>query len=335
MNLQEILKYQANLYAETINNFDKMYDGGRINDEEYNALKTNAFLEYQARLAEISDIEEEDIDSLLEEDDEYEDEEALATYSEDNEDIAEFSVGNRFGAALLELGQAAGYEELEDYVEDLAEATGNDEDDIYDLVTGEAVPDDELALGISELFELDEDLTADLLVAGIEARGEDIEDYLDLDDEDEEEEYDDANDDTVAEEAPSTEAEYRLAEVEDELAEFKYNSTIKDALDQLMYEAADLVDAGYMPPSTFETLFSSFELDSDRIAAFSQTCEANEVSPATELYALEKIVDIFRRMPPTVDFGYMVEEDYVSNDELEEEAEMAAIAENYVRNSLR
>jgi hypothetical protein len=322
MGLQEELQYHSALYSDTIENFDRMYNAGQIGDAEYLALKANAFEEYQERIASASDVDAEDFELLDELDGNYDYEDDLVASYSDDYDVAEFSVGNTFGVALLELGEAAGYEELEDYAYDLAEATGNDVEDIIDLISGEAVPDDELALGISDIFGLDDDLTADLLIAGIDARGDDIEDYLDLADDEDEDDY---------EEDIVSEASYRLAEIEEELAEFKYSSTIKDALDTLMLEAANLVDEGMMPPSTFDILFSSFELDSDRIAAFSATCNANEVDPATELYALEKIVDIFRRMPPTVDFGYMVQEEFISDEEAAVENEMDAIAQNFVQ----
>jgi hypothetical protein len=333
MGLQDELNYHADLYADTIENFDRLYQSGQIGDEDYLAMKANAFEEYQERIADASDVDAEDfeiLDDMLGVDDyDYEDDYAYYSDGYDDDYVAEFSVGNDFGVALLELGEAAGYEDLEDYAEDLAEATGNNFEDILDLITGEAVPDDELALGISDIFGLDDDLAADLLIAGADARGEDLEDYFDFDDEDDY--YDDDDEDySDYEDEETAEASYRLAEIEEELAEFKYTSTIKDALDTLMLEAADLVDEGMMPPSTFDILFSSFDLDSDRIAAFSATCNANDVDPATELYALEKIVDIFRRMPPTVDFGYMVEEEFISDEEAAIEDEIDAIAHNFV-----
>jgi hypothetical protein len=308
--MNEVIQYHTELFNETISNFEKMFDAGQIDEQEYNQLLTNAYLELQERIADELGIEEEDVEELV-----------GANYSDEYE-AAEFSVGNRFGAALIELGEASGYDDLEDYCEDLAEATGNSPDDIFGLITGEYVPDNDLVLQLNEIFELPEEYQADLLIAGIESRGEDVDDYLDDEDEyeDDEDEYE--------------EASYsRVNELEEEMANFKYESIVKDSLAELTQKAYELVDSGHMPPIIAETLIGNFSLDSDRIAAFSTVCNRNGVDAETELYAMAKTLEIFERMP-TVNFGYYVNEEY-DEKEMEEEEELEDIAINYVKNLRR
>ena len=85
-----------------------------------------------------------------------------------------------------------------------------------------------------------------------------------------------------------------------------------------------------MPPIAAETLIGNFSLDSDRMAAFSTVCARNAVDPATELYAMEKALEIFERMP-AIEFGYYAEDEY-SDEEIEEEEDLDNIAANYVKN---
>lgn len=304
------LNYHTQLFEETISNFEKMLNEGQINEEEYNSLVTNAYLELQERLAEEIGVEEEDVEEAL-----------AATYSDDYES-AEFSVGNRFGAALLELGDVNGYTDLEDYIEDLAQITDNSPEDIFDLITGDAVPDNELVLALNEIFELPENYQADLLLAGIEARGEDINDYL-TDDEDEEDYEDDEDDE-------DEENYSRLYELENEIANFQYENLVKDKLAELTEKAYYLVDSGYMPPVVAEKIVGNFNLSSDRIAAFSAVCNYNNVDPEKELYFMEKTLELFETMPQ-VNFGYYADEEYYTDEELEEEEDLYDIAENYVK----
>jgi hypothetical protein len=310
--MNEAIQYHTDLFNETISNFEKMFNVGQIDEKEYNQLLTNAYLELQERIAGELGIEEKDVEELV-----------SSSYSDDYES-AEFSVGNRFGAALLELGEEAGYDDLEDYCEELGKATGNDPADIFGLITGECVPDNELVLQLNELFQLSEEYQADLLIAGIEARGEDVNDYLDEGDEEDEE----------TEEDEIEEASYsRVNQLEKEMAEFKYESVVRDTLSELTEKAYHLVEAGYMPPVIAETLFGNFSLESDRIAAFSQVCNLSNVSPEVELYALEKILSTFEHMPQ-IQFGYTAQEAY-TDEEYEEEKDLSNIAATYVKNLRR
>ncbi|MDM3849607.1 MAG: serine/threonine-protein kinase [Aphanizomenon gracile PMC627.10] len=102
--------------------------------------------------------------------------------------LAEFSVGSEYGAALLELGEAAGFEDVESFCYGLAEATGYAPNDIYGVLTGDIYPSDEFSIDIANAIDPgNEELEASLFVAGVETRGEDINDYLDEDEDDDDE----------------------------------------------------------------------------------------------------------------------------------------------------
>lgn len=311
------LQYEIELYEDLLDNYVRMFEAGQIDEDEFEQLKAAAYVELQERLADASEIDEDALDAVLGDDEEYEDEDAEYSYG----DLAEFSAGSAYGSALLELAEAAGYDDLEAFVEDVADVTGNDPSDIFDLVTGEAIPDDNFSVALAEALGLDEDLTADLLVLGIEERGEDIEDYLD-------DEEDSDGDEEIEDETYS-----RVAALESELAEFQYENAVKDSLAELLVQADNLVEAGAMPPVAAEILFGSFDLDSDRIAAFSAVCNQNSVTPDQELYAMRKILKVFERLGGMINFGYSVQEEFAPV--TEEDVELEQIASNYIKNNFR
>lgn len=297
------------LYNQTVDNFDSMLEEGVISEDDYITLKNDALDELNVYMSDLEGFNVTDEDNY-EDDEDYDDEEE--NYSMGN-DLATFSSGlepnTRFGAALLELGYSVGYEDPTDLIEDLAEATGNSEQNIYELLMGEAAPDDNFALHASELFGLDEDLALDLVAAGYEARGEDFEDVLN---EMEEEYYD--SEDNVEEEAVYS----RVNELEDELANFKAEQVMKDALNERETKALQLVEEGKMPPIIYEKLFANFNSDNEKIAAFSQVANANGVSLEAELHSIDKVLDVFEEMPELGVFT-SYSDSYATEEELNEE----------------
>lgn len=306
--LKEQLQYHNELFSEVIDNFDKLYNAGQIDDEEYDELVLNARIELQQRIDAELGIETDENEEL-----EY----------ADGGDYAEFSVGSTYGAALLELGEAAGYEDIESWCVDLGEATGYSPDDIFAVVTGEVEPTDEFSLDIAETLDLDEDTQAALLIYGIEARGEDVQDYLDDEDE---EEYEDEIEYTDEEE----ESSYALAQVQNELAEFKATGIVKDELADIEARAWSLAEEGRVPPSVIEKLLGNFSNENDRIAAFSTVCDRNDVDAATELYAMNKVLRVLESFPVLTEFGFDTLEE-VSDEEIEEEQSLDSIANNYLK----
>lgn len=272
------------LYTVTVDNFDKMLSEGVISKNDYVDLKNDALDELNYYLS--------DLEGFNIEEDEYEEEENDEGDYSSNSELATFSSGlepsTRFGAALLELGYSVGYDDPQDLIIDLADATGNSEENIYDLLVGNAAPDDNFALHATELFELEDELSLDLVAAGYEARGEDFNDILNELEEGEDNYYEDEEDNAVYS---------RVGELEDELATFKAEQIMKDALADRETTAARLVQEGKMPPVIYEKLFANFNSDSDKIAAFSQVADANGVSLEAELHSIDKVLDVFNEMP--------------------------------------
>jgi hypothetical protein len=309
METQQAIQYNTDLFNETIANFEKMYELGQIDDEEFEGLRINAYQEYQERLENILDIDAEGYDEL--------------EYGADDSDYAEFSVGSQYGAALLELGEAVGFEDVESYCYGLAEATGYDPNDIYSILTGELDPSDEFSIDVANAIDPgNEELEANLFIAGVEERGEDINDYLNdedeyEEDEDEDEEYD-------------SEASYRVAQLESEIAEFKSATTIKDELQMIEQQAWALVQQGKVTPNVVQTMLGNFSTDGDRYAHFSSLCDQKGLNPAIELYGMNYALRVLETMPEIASFGYEVEEE-ISDEELEEEDAISQIAAEMIK----
>jgi hypothetical protein len=299
--MNEAIEYHNQLFADLVENLQNAVAAGVMLKDEYKQHMTQAYLDLQERIAAELEIDEEDIYDVVGE----------AAYSTGDE-VAEFSVGSEYGAALLELGEAAGYDDIEEYLIDLSDALECNPDVLLGIIEGEIAPTDNLSLALSEVLGLNEATENQLLVMGIESRGEDINDYLDtneeLDEEDQEADY----------------AAYQNSE----FAEFKRNTEIKEALADVAERAYALVEAGKMTPFAVQSLLGNFSAN-ERIAAFSTVCAENEVDPATQLYAMNTVLEIFDRMP-AMEMGFFAEE-VLDEEELDEEADLSSIAANYIK----
>jgi plasmid maintenance system antidote protein VapI len=261
------IEYYMGLYQDLITNLDNAVDAGIMDEETAKAHKAQAIIDLNEKLLDEEGIDEEDLEEVY----------GDAEYNAGDDNVANFSVGTRFGAALLELGEAAGYEDLDSLVSDIAEVTQNNVEDIEGLITGKTEPEDELALYLAKCFELDDQLTLDLRMAAMEARGETLED----EDEESETNSDDGEED----------AEYsQVEQLQSRLAEFEQSQQIRDALSELEHKAKEV-----MPPAALKVMFGDFKLESDRVAAFSQTAQLNQVDPEVELYAMQKTVELFEK----------------------------------------
>ncbi len=312
MSITEERMELLGLYNETVSNFDEMLNSGVISEGDYAELKNDALEELNYYLSDLEGFN-------IEEENEYEE----GDYSSSS-DLATFSSGvepqTRFGAALIELGYKQGYTEIEDLITDLADATGNDEESIFELVMGTAAPDDNFALHASELFELNENNSLDLIAAGYEARGEDFDEVMNLLEEDDYEENEEEDDAVYS----------RVGELEDELANFKAEQIMKDALSTREATGHSLVREGKMPPVIYEKLFANFNSDSDKIAAFSKVASANGVSLEAELHSIDKVLDIFESMPELGVFTSFMN-DVRTEEEIDEEMELEQQAERQIQ----
>lgn len=250
----------------------------------------------------------------------------------DGGDYAEFSVGSQYGQALLELGADAFYDEetdeydIEGLCTELGELAGYLPEDIYSVITGELEPSDNLSFSISEILELDEDTESQLLIIGIETRGESIEDYLDQDEEDEEEEVEEE------EEHEDGDAAYsRVSQLEEEMANFKSAEIVKDELANIELRAWQLVENGQIAPIVIEKFLGNFNNESDRVAAFSSVCTRNNTDAGTQLFALKTVIEVLESMPVVANFGFESLEE-VTDEEYEEQQNVANIAAAIIKN---
>lgn len=321
----ENLDYMA---EETEANIEEAYDAGELTDEEAAALLEDLDDDIEDRLDDLEDAYEAgEIDS--EADDEYDDEED--DYDDDDEEelysygtpLATFATAAPpVGQAILAMMEDAGYDSVEDGIEDLwgylEDATGMefDEEEIVGLITGESLPDAELAEVIAVGFDPDEEtfeLFADAVDSSLSA----------LDGEDGGYEGDDLEEDVDA-------VYSRVNDLETQIAEFQTSSVINEELLDLEREARFGMEEGWLPPAAKEIILGDFELDQDRVAAFSQLCVSNQVDPATELYATRKTLEAFKAIGPVwAQFGAMVEEPLTDAEIEEAEALQAQAQRNH------
>lgn len=294
--------YQLELYKDLVANLENAYEAGLIDEDEFVEYKENAYLELQERLADEFDIDVVSPDEL----DELE-------YAGDMGNLAEFAsaVDTRFGAAVLELGQLAGYDDVEEYIVDLADELGYDPDYLVATITGDAEPDDEDAVAIAELMDLPEDYAIDLLASAYEARGEDLYDYLESEDE-----YNDEDDsDDVLEEVVEA-VDYKMNDLESRLAEFEVAGAIKDAMSEVESDVYRGLDQGWLTPNMAREILGEFERDEDRVAAFSQLANSNGVDMSTQLFGMQFALKLLENSGGTATFGaYVQDEIEVSPDE--------------------
>ena len=266
------MKTALELYQDLIDNLNRAEAAGirEYQGRPIAEFRVQAAEDLQERLLAEQGI---DLDEYEDDGDEdYDDEDAVLI----EDFIGEGLVGNRFGGAILELAEAAGYETVDDIVFDLANATSNTVEDTLGLITGATVPDQDLAIYTANLFELDEDTALDLVGAAIEAGGIEV----DEGDYDDTEEYEDEED-----------AEY--SSLNARIAEFETKELIRDSLATLEARAKDV-----MPPAALRLLFGTgnFNTESDRIAAFSSIANRSGVDIDTELYAMSKTIELFENL---------------------------------------
>lgn len=301
-------------FEETLARIDEGLESGDIDEDEADELDAQALEDYQALLAEAMGVELEDED--------YDDDEG--DYG-DGTDLATFSTSSQLGTAVLELGQSQGYETVEDLVGDLSEATGYDAEDLAALITGQASLDD---------FE-DPELTAHTLAQAFEVTAGDDDAYdgfMNIAAEESGYEIDDSGDDEVdySRYRLDLERDRKIDTLEAQFTAAQEENAISQTLMELTREADLGYEEGWLPPAAYKAIVGEFEMDTDRFAAFSAVCDSNEVDPATELYAMQKQLEVFKRCGPFVKFGATVEED-LSPDEAEALQSVQASAKAYAK----
>ncbi|HEY9657664.1 MAG TPA: hypothetical protein V6C65_04305 [Allocoleopsis sp.] len=288
------LEYEQELFGLVSENIDAAEANGLVTADDADALRADLLDEHRARLEELMELDPDtfDEDDDDEDDDEDDDDEDDEEYYSDGTALATFAAATAtpFAEALLEVGQAVGYGSVEAYAADLADYLGIDDEEAIGLLTGDLVPDEEVFDALADGFGLDDDTYEALSDLADEAR-EMVYEEEDADAEDA---------------AYSFYQDRRVSELENQIAEFQTHQAIADRLSALERDIDDCLENAFMPPYAKDLILGNFERESDRVAAFSQVCAANNVDPDIELYAMERIVSTFRRCfegNPIAQFG--------------------------------
>jgi hypothetical protein len=274
------------LHEDTVNNLYSMFQEGAIDEAQFNDLKANADNELSQYLAHFSAPQQQTANFSSN----YEEEVAMLVEGE--------QLKTQFGAAILELGAEAGYESVDDLAEDLAAMLGNDIDQINAVLVGDAVPNEDFIDAIIQVFELDDEDAEDLIMSAQEA-WEDFEYALGGEEEEMTEDYSQYQRPQAQFNSLSYvgNSDGKVQELEQKLAQFESRDALKDLLTERVQKVENLVRDFHMPPAVAESVIGNFEMSAnDRIAAFSATAEANNVSLESEIHATDKVIDIFENL---------------------------------------
>ena len=333
------------VYEETIASIEDAFDEGELTEDEALDLMENA----EDDLITVAED-----NGYLDTDDDYEDD-----YDDENDgyedgyddedyesglELATFRSGSDFGDVLIALGDAAGYETIDDLVADLSDELGMDELDIAQLVSGETAPSTDLVLNIADAFgidDADEETVAALLETGAYARGEDPEDmYEDLAnavDEMEEAGYEDPEevaddvDEALQYSRDLADKEERLQDLEVEFAKSQTVNATQEDLFNLEQRVVSGVNQGWLPPFLANQMVGNFSDDGDRIAAFSTLCDAENQNPGSMLYAIHYALDAFERCGGMINFNSMAYEEPLDPEEEAAFSQLEAEARRTVR----
>lgn len=273
------------VYALTIEDIDAGEEEGQLSYEEAEELRAQAYDEYE----QIVGLEEDD------EEDDYEDED----YS-DGGNTANFFRGSSnsgIGQALMELIHED-YGDLEEGIAALCEVTGYDEESIAGILVGEYIPDQDLVLELAGAFNSTED---EEVLGGMLALAEE-----DAYANGEEDEYDDEDETGEVLENYARaiqDKDFRLQELEAEFAEAQIQQEVATRLNELNRFADIGFQNGWLPPVVHRELMGGFEDQGDQLAAFSSVCNANGSDIETELYAMQKTLEMFEKCQGAINFS--------------------------------
>ena len=315
--LAEAIENIDEVYALTIQDIDAGEEEGQLSYEEAEELRAQAYDEYE----QIVGLEEDDEADEEDEDDEDED------YA-DGGDTANFFQGSsnsQIGQALMELINED-YGDLEEGIAALCEVTGYDAESIAGILVGEYIPDQDLVLELAGAFNSTDDeevLNGMLILAEDDALTEG--DYEDDDYED------DGNGEVLENYARAIQdKDFRLQELEAEFAEAQVQREVSGRLSDLNRLADIGFQQGWLPPVVHRELMGGFDDQSDQLAAFSSVCQANGADLDTELYAMQKTLEMFQKCEGAINFSSFAYDEPLNP---VEEAEENAIQSQARRNA--
>ena len=280
------------IYNQIVEGLEIAYNNQKINEADFSQLKIKSLAELEESLADLTQLKDTE----------------LIEYSNNSmtNNYANFNMGTYFVPALLEQIEND-YETLEDGMMDIMQVTGINEEQLEGLFTGELVPTPEFVDMLNDLYTAtsssNEDALAFQVLAALD-RGdldpEDVNEVLEEDDEDydydeseeddeednDEEEESDEEDEEVDAEAVYSYIDPRVQALESKIADFELNSELKDRLNEVADFARQGIQERWLSKAKYDLLLGSFDREEDRVAAFSQTAESNNVDLATQLYAV-------------------------------------------------
>ena len=322
MNTAKQRQEAFQIYNQIIEGLEFAYQKQEINDQQFSNLKIKTLTELEESLADLTQLKDT----------------KLIEYSNQNNmtnNYANFAMGTNFVPALLELIEED-YETLEDGLLDIQNNTGLDDEDLEGMLTGELVPTPEMVDILNELFyttSIDNNNALGLQVLAALDRGdleeEDLEEGLqayyeeedESEDDTEEEEYEDDEQEVDAE-AVYSYIDPRVQELEAKMANFELNSELTARLNEVADFAKQGIQERWLSKAKYDLLLGSFDREEDRVAAFSQTAESNNVDLSTQLYAVLFALKADEECgDPRVNFSSYVNENVVPMDT--EEADLA------------
>lgn len=271
------------LYNQITEGLEFAYQNKEIDDRQFSELKIKTLAELEESLADLTQLKDTE----------------LIEYSNQNmtNNYANFNMGTNFVPALLELIEAD-YETLEDGLLDIQENTGLEDEQIEGMLSGELVPTPEMVDILNELFYAtsnnDENALGLQVLAALDRGDLEEEDLYDaLENNEDEEEYEDdeyeeseESDEEVDAEAVYSYIDPRVQELESKMADFELNSELKERLNEVADFARQGIQERWLSKAKYDLLLGSFDREDDRVAAFSQTAESNNVDLSTQLYAV-------------------------------------------------
>lgn len=305
MTVKEQEREYIDLYSETIDSLEEAYTNEEISENELIDLKTQTLAELELALAELRGLTEDNLDEFTEDDT------VEQNYSMNN-NYANFSTASAYLVpAVMDLIDNH-YEDRDEAYYDMMEATGIDEEELEGFLAGKLEASPEFIDILNGMFEetaTNSDAALGLQLMGALDRGETTEEELEEAEYEDEDELDDDSDEEDEPETNYSSVNPRVQELEFKMAEIEQTNALKQKLNSIAEFAKQGLEERWLSRAMYDLLLGSFDKDEDRVAAFSQTANANNVDLATQLYAVLFALKANEECGERVNFSSFVRED--------------------------
>jgi len=283
------LKVKFAITAQEIEEVLMAEDQEQIDQDDADEMISDIIAECASDSAEIFDIE-------VEEDDDEEDE--TSNYS-NNSNIVFFS--ESFASTLENLVDSE-YQNPQEGVQAMMQATGQNEDTILDMITGDFVPDPQTGANLANAFPVLKDPTANLEWTNLvkttyDAALEEQQDLENLED------YELETDNRISQMA---------ANQENLIAAFngiQDQDNLETELATLNYQTSLMVEQGSLTPYERDHLLGQISSPKQQAALFSQACSAMQVPIAVQLDRVKFHLDCVQKFHQQANFGEQTDGD--------------------------